>query len=298
MNLFGFPLAGQTRIRFESNNASVVGEVKIGGDWVTQEETRHQLERPLVGAPNYQQLAYVERIDKMLETESERVELLGMARDLQSPTTEPTTQASYTGVVEELPPDVDDHFKYAGQDNPRTAQIRRFKMDGTDIEVHLLLPDRGMYEPPDRDEGERRDAWRRIAFFNSETGQYVRQEVDGVWEPDIHTFEGRPVKAFQPQQETGMLPEYEYPSDPYSEDEAEHSQQFANYRAEVEGRYEQQWIDGEMRRVLVETGERQMHQAAQMWMRVEGASDSLIKQKVEDIYNNPQSWSEGDTQIC
>ena len=281
---------GEYRIRFESTN-SVVGERLVNGEWVPQEETRHQLESSLIGSPIYKQFAYVERIEKQFAAEEERMELLGVPEidfsALQIPKTEPTTQASYTGVVEELPADADDYFKYMGHENPRAAQIRRFRIDGSPIEVHLLMPD-NLYKPPDREEGERNDAWRRVAFFNSETGQYVRQEVDGRWEPDIHTFEGRPITAFEPQQETGTLPEYEYPSDPdaYDTPDTELTRDPTLVSQRSQGFPElQEEAETEKAELL----------AGQIWMRVEGDSDSLVKQKVEDIYENPQGWYEGYT---
>ena len=300
------------RVRFSASSASVYGELKTDEGWSPQEETQHQLEYPYTISPAHKQLAYVERIEGQLETAKEQQIIGGLVdtEELENRIGTPPieTEAEYTGVVEELQADIDDHSIY--QDGDMVPQVRRFQIGDSNVELHLLMPDMmhatdelkpPMPKKPDEvtpsnlgdqeywDTSERRenfgDVWRRAVFFNRDTGQYVRHDPSTQeWVPDSHTFGGLPVAAFQPKQIMETLPEYEYPSDPQAEDISEsdttsvreYSEGFPSLRREAQE-------------------ESDAYRQSQIWVRIAGASDSLIRQKVEDIYANPAGWVEGDT---
>ena len=123
-------------------------------------------------------------------------------------------------------------------------------------------------------------------FFDTNTGQYVRRDaVNQRWIPDPHTFPGMPTRPFEQQQETGTLPEYEHPTDEAAFDtpdtvlaqnpnlQSQRSQSFPDLRGQT----------AEERADLLES---------QIWVHIGGASDSHIRQKVEDIFADPGGWQE------
>ena len=299
-----------TNIIFEAESNTVVGE--IGG--VVQEETRHQLSEPYASKPIYEQYPYVERIGKQLEAiivkrRSPELEVIPERREpvdlseLMDETGPIPIAAGYTGVVEELPPDVDDFQIYAGRDNP-PIRVRRFAIDGSPIQIHLIPPDK--IHPKDKrvetvegtvyweryraEGGPEGDVWRRVTFFDTNKGEYIRYDpVASEWKPDIHTFQAEPVTAFG-RPETGTIPEYEYPSDP---DAADTPDTMLGGPNEVRSERSEGFPDLRRQAQL----EEQNYRESQIWMHVQGASDSLIKQKVEDIFSAPVSWKEGETDI-
>ena len=306
---------GNFRVVFREN--SVVGEMRgIRGGWREIEASRHALPSSLADRAFFEQYPYVRRVMRMLHNqfEQENTRAARLTRSsLQSRRAEvedeagitgPTTDIEYQGAVRELAPDIDDYEAYGGKGNPPT-KIRRFAMEGSHIEIHLLPPDKihpddvrvettgsaltgsGVdsiyYERARRDQT---DKWRRVVFFDTEKGEYVRvenrNEYSGLdfkkpirWITDEYTADADPVGPFQ-RPETGTLPEFEYPSDPDAYDPEERATGFALDRQDV-------------------AMEEDAYRQSQIWMHVEGASDSLIRQKIEDIYKSPESWDEGDT---
>ena len=144
---------GQTRILFDAELPTVVGQTLVNGEWVAVEASRHQLPSSFANEAVYKQFQYLTRIEKQLveaEEEAEHAEAMKPERG-QPRAIEPVVVASYTGPVRELPPDADDYQKYLGADAPSVPQIRRFTQTGNPIEVHLLMPDR--HYSPQTEEG-------------------------------------------------------------------------------------------------------------------------------------------------
>ena len=281
------------RVRFDATNPFVIGETRADTGWQPQEYTRHLLESVYTGMPTHRQFEYVQRIHQMLFDRDLNVETSPEQIQERQATPGPSDVSHYMGPVIELPPDIDDHINTVG---PTPVRVRRFEMLGHPIEIHLLPPDKfhpddtqtsvrrredgtrvfsenEYWESAERDDG---DVWRRVVFFDKDRGKYVQYNtVTQEWTPDPYTFEAEPITAFG-RMETGELPAFEYPSDPAAFPEDERKGGFAELRQEVrdaESQYRQDTI----------------------WMRVESASDSLIKQKVEDIYRTPGTWNEHDT---
>ncbi len=262
-------ISDERRVRFPAIERAAVLEVYRNGNW--EPERRRETRVVITDIALERQLAFVKEFEERDAAETDTDDDLEPLEVRAALDRRPTrTYARYTGPVRRLPRDIEDTQYYAGKDTPPVDHIQRYAIEGEPIEMHLLLTDRAddpsqaNFPSPARSPVNA-EKFRRVAFFDTERGIYVRREAD-AWVPDPTTFEAEPLRGFEHRRQTSELP-----VDIQSETPGESSREATE-------------IDNERKAAI--QAQRAYLRRTTPWILVDGVSESYILSTLEQLYRD------------